>query len=117
MGREQDCKQLLQQLLEADIIERFHSPSNWCSHAFFVNKAGGGIRMVVDLRHVNQAAPRCAEIFRGLPSKATCLLVLDLLQSFFQLRVTPEDKHLLVYLSCRQVSPQEMSNGTKEQPG
>ena len=31
--RDQDCKQLLQQLLEADIIERFDAPSQWSSHA------------------------------------------------------------------------------------
>ena len=61
--------------------------------------------MVIDLRHINKASSRIgmpfsssADIFRELPAKATCLLVLDLLQSFFQLRVDPADQHLLAFI-------------------
>ena len=55
LGREEKCKAVIANLLEADTIQEFHGQTDWCSPAFFVWKGAEDVRMVVDLRRLNVA--------------------------------------------------------------
>ena len=74
--------------------------SEWCAHAFFVPKHNGGLRLVVDFRGVNMGTDRvgipfnsATQIWRQIPDQAAAFLSLDLVSSFFQIRVDERDQH------------------------
>ena len=104
LGREEKCKAVIAGLVESDTIQEFHGHSDWCNPAFFVGKGPDDVRMVVDLRKLNVATNRFGcpfesteSVFQKMEHSARVLVMLDLLSAYFQLRVAPEDWHLLTF--------------------
>ena len=92
-------------MLKAGIIKRFDKPTDWCSMAFFLPKGPDPVRMVFDFRHLSSWSTRVGypfssseSVLRSIPSKAKVFLSLDLLQSYFQLKVHQDDWELLVFI-------------------
>ena len=105
LGREERCKAVIAGLIKADTIQEFHGHSYWCNPAFFVRKGADDVHMVVDLPKLNVATNRFGypfesteSVFQKMEHSARVLVTLDLLSAYFQLRVAPEDWHLLTFL-------------------
>merc|ERR1711954_565493 len=62
LGREQQCKQIIEDLIKAGTIAEFHGESEWVSPAFFVRKGASDCRMVCDLRHLNLSILICFQV-------------------------------------------------------
>ena len=50
---EVQASEQIKELLEAGIIEEATDPTPWCAASTFIEKAGGGVRLVTDFRHLN----------------------------------------------------------------
>ena len=105
LGREDKCKQVIQELIDAGTICEFHGHSDWVSPAFFVRKGLNDVRMVCNLRKLNLATNRYAfpgntteSIFQQIEHSARVLITMDLLSAYYQLSVAEEDQNLLTFL-------------------
>ena len=105
LGREDKCKQVVQDLIDAGTIREFHGHSDWVSPAFFVRKGLSDVRMVCNLRKLNLATNCYAfpgntteGIFQQMEHSAWVLITMDLLSAYYQLSVAEEDQHLLTFL-------------------
>ena len=66
---------LVKNLLTEKVIAKEAEPTNWCSSARFVEKPGGGVRLVTDYRQLNKYVqrpvhpfPSTKDIIQNLPS-------------------------------------------------
>ena len=92
LGREDKCKFVISDLLQADVIQQFHGHSKWCSPAFFILKGADDVCLVIDLRHLNLTINRfgyCFEssesVFQKMEHSARVLVIVYLLSAYFQL--------------------------------
>ena len=92
-----ELKKQLRSLIEHGYIQPSTSP--YAAPVFFVAKADGSLRLVVDWRGLNAITtknrvhlPNLEELFDNL-NNATIFSKLDLMSGFYQLPVAPEDVH------------------------
>ena len=98
VGREKECSAFIQDMASSGVIGRNDKVTPWYALAFFVAKPGGGLRLVVDFRDINQGTFRmgipfnsATDIWRQIPDEAAAFLSLDLVSSFFQIHVDERD--------------------------
>ena len=91
-----EVKQHLQELLEAKVIQKSHSP--WASNIVLVRKKDKSLRLCVDYRQLNQrtikdayALPRIEEVLDGLAGSAY-FSVLDMKSGYHQVEIAEEHK-------------------------
>ena len=88
----------IQEKLERGIIE--HSQSPWNSSIFVVSKPGGGSRLVVDYRKLNEKAVEMLHVGHDIQDlilqvgrkQADVFSTFDVLKGFWQIRLTPESR-------------------------
>ncbi|EZG43107.1 putative reverse-transcriptase-like protein [Gregarina niphandrodes] len=92
----EELKRLTRDLLQAGAVRR--SNSNWLSQPVIVSKKDGSSRLCVDFRSLNAVtkadpfnAPDAAAVIRQL-GHAKIFIVMDLKNSFNQMRIHPDDR-------------------------
>ncbi|KAG0420263.1 Transposon Tf2-9 polyprotein, partial [Dictyocoela roeselum] len=90
-----EVKEHISELLNNDIIEE--AETNFISPAFFVKKANGKLRLIIDYRNLNKVTvkahnlrPKITDILSSLNGKKV-FTKLDLNQGFYQIRIKKED--------------------------
>ena len=103
---EREASEQIRELLEAGIIEEATEPSEWCAASTFIEKSGGGVRLVTDFRHLNRSVQRLGWPYPAADSvrRNTCPLsigfwTMDMYKSYFQCRVDPRDQHYLTFVT------------------
>ena len=102
-GLRAKVEQKLQELVDADIIERVHKPTDWISPMVIAPKPNGDIRLCIDMRQANQAIQR--QRF-PIPTKEEMLLdmdgskvfsKLDLKWGFHQLKISESSREITTF--------------------
>ena len=101
---QQRVSEKVQELLQADIIEKVEEPSEWISPVVVVPKISGDIRLCVDLRRANEAGlrerytiPTLDDILQKLTG-STVFSKLDLKWGFHQLELTPGSRSITTFI-------------------
>ena len=102
---EERVEEELQRMIKNDVIEEHPrtEPAPWISAAVVAHKANGRIRITMDSRKVNEAIlannlpiPKQEDI-KAKMSGAEVFSKLDFSDSFWQLEIAPESRHLTVF--------------------
>lgn len=97
----------IDQLLEADIIERVDGASPWVSPLVVVLKDSGDVRLCVDMRRANAAIRRenhpipTFDDFLCRLSKAKWFSRLDIKEAFHQVELAKNCRHITTFISHR----------------
>ena len=87
-------------------LEKIQSESTegWLSHGMFLPKPTGGLRLVVDLKKLNQFIVRPThpfdspwDIVRMIPETAKFFVVLDCHKGYWQIEIDERDSHLTAF--------------------
>ena len=104
-GMESSSKDLIDTLLKQGGIKRHEKPSTWCASARFVPKSSGQPRLVVNFTGLNSCGDKIGYPFSSVQDihaeikEGTLLFIcLDLINSFFQLRIHEDSQHLLCFV-------------------
>ena len=88
------------------IVEKVEGASQWCSPCSFVRKAGGGCRLVVDLKGLNDFVlrpthpfPAAKDIIATIPDGSKRFAVFDCLKGYWQIEVDKKSRHLTTFLT------------------
>ena len=105
-GLREKVEKKLQELLALDIIEEApEGPSRWVSPLVVVPKAGGDVRICVDMREANRAImrerqpiPTVEELLNDMNS-STVFSKLDLKMGFHQVQLHEDSRHITTFVS------------------
>ena len=102
---QEDADKVVQGLIDLGIIKEVTEPTAWCSHAFFVKKDTGGVRLVTDYTQLNKYVerpvhpfPSTKDILQSIPADATCFATLDAVSGYFQVELDEESSFLTTFL-------------------
>ena len=91
------------ELLEADIVERVDGPTRWLNPVVVAPKANGEIRLCLDMRRANEAVirgrhpiPTVDEVLQNM-NGSTTFSKLDLKWGYHQLELTPESREITTF--------------------
>ena len=91
--------------VKSGVIEKVSGPTDWISPAFFVPKANGKVRLVVDYSNINRFIRRpvhpfpCPrDIIRGILPTSKFFVKLDATQGYFQIPLDDDSKDLTTFL-------------------
>ena len=94
-----------QELISVDIIEPADGPTPWVNPVVVVPKAGGDIRLCIDMRRANKAIlrerhpiPTVDEIMQSL-NGSKVFSKLDLKWGYHQLELTPESREITTFVT------------------
>ena len=100
------CKEMIQNLEKQGVIKRYDQSSEWCAPAHFILKHNGQPRLVINFQGLNSQGTQIGypfssvqEIHSQVKNDTTFFIVLDLINSYFQLRIAKESQHLLRFVS------------------
>ena len=100
-----DAQAKVEKLIKLGIIKEVTEPTAWCSHAFFLKKDTGGVRLVTDFTHLNKYVerpvhpfPSTKDILQSIPADATCFATLDAVSGYFQVELDEESSYLTTFL-------------------
>ena len=92
-------------LINKRVITKVSEPTDWCSHAFFVPKANGDVRLVTDFSPLNKYIerpthpfPSTKDILQSIPSEAKVFASLDAVNGYFQIPIDEESSYLTTFL-------------------
>ena len=99
------CKEMVENLEKQGVIERYDQSSEWCAPARFILKHNGQPRLVINFQGLNSQGTRIGypfssvqEIHSQVKNDTMFFIVLDLINSYFQLRIAKESQHLLSFV-------------------
>ena len=100
-----EANKVVDQLINAGIIEPVYHPTTYCSTAHFVAKSNGGVRMVNDFRPVNRILKRPIKPFAGseqikkdLSPNAKCYAVIDMTSGYYQVPLKEQYRDLTTFV-------------------
>ena len=102
---QEPSKELVGDLLAAGVLEEVHHNTEWCCKGHFVGKKDGKVRLVVDLRPVNQAIKRPVKPFtstdqirRQLDPKGKVYCTMDMVAGYHQVAIAEESRDLTTFI-------------------
>ena len=104
-GMEAACQEMIQNLEKQGVIKRYDKASDWCSPARFILKHNGQPCLVINFQGLNSQGTRIGypfssvqDIHAQIQNNMLFFIVLDLLNSYFQLRIAEESQPLLAFV-------------------
>ena len=101
----QQVASMIDELIQADIIEPVKGPTSWVSPLVCVPKPNGDIRLCIDVRQANCAIlcerfpiPTVEEVLQDL-NGATTFSLLDLRAGYHQLELDPNSRDITTFVS------------------
>ena len=96
----------IKELLAKNVITPCHTPTEWCSPAFFVVKPDGkNVRMVTDFTRLNSVIKRpvhpfacVSEILQTIPASAKFFAKMDAVNGYFQIALDEESSLKTTFL-------------------
>ena len=96
--RQEPAEACIKELLAKKVITPCHTPTEWCSPAFFVVKPDGkNVRMVTDFTRLNSFVKRpvhpfacVSEILQTVPASAKFFAKMDAVNGYFQIALDEE---------------------------
>ena len=107
LHHQNEASKVVKAALKDKIIEEVptNEPSEWCSRAFFVPKANGSVRLVVDLSPLNEYIERPTHPFtagmhliKNLNPNSKVFCKLDAVLGYFQIPLDEESKKFTTFL-------------------
>lgn len=100
---------LITELCKAGVLKPVSGPSEWCSMAHFVPKAGGKkVRLVTDYRVLNKCVirpthpfPAAAELVKRVQPTSRFFAKVDAVHGYFQIPLSEESSLLTTFLTPR----------------
>lgn len=106
-GWKQEADRLIQDLLDAHIIEEHHKDTPFLSPTFFVQKPHKkALRFVTDFWEVNRYIkreprhfPSVQDIQKRIPASAKYFISCDLLSAYHQIKIKVEDRYATAFMT------------------
>lgn len=104
-GLRKKVEKKIEQLLDADIIEKVEEPSEWVSPVVIVPKPNDEVRVCVDMRRVNEAVmrerhpiPTVDETLQEM-TESTVFSKIDLKEAYHQLELHPDSRPITTFVT------------------
>jgi hypothetical protein len=95
----------LKNLIDSGIITPVNEPTDWCSHAFFVPKPNGKVRLVTDFTQLNKFVkrpvhpfPSTKDILQSIPADAKFFATLDAVHGYHQVALDEISSYMTTFL-------------------
>lgn len=104
---EKKVENKIQELLDMDIIEKVHGPSQWISPVVPILKDDNDLRLCIDMRRANLAVIRenhplpCMDTLLPKIKKAHYFSKLDIKNAFHQVEIHPNSRHLTTFITSK----------------
>ena len=104
-GMEAACQDMIKDLEHQGVIKRFDKATDWCAPARFILKHNGKPRLVINFQGLNSQGTRIGypfssvqDIHSKIQNNTLFFIVMDLINSYFQLRIAEESQPLLAFV-------------------
>ena len=108
INQEPEARKILNDLVETGVIAKLEEPTDWLSPAFFLEKPGGGLRLVTDFtasglnevitRNVHPF-PSSSEVQRKIHPDSRFFAKLDCIQGYHQLALDEDSQKLTAFVT------------------